>query len=165
LTGTAEVPETEDNIEGPFYKPDAPFRSVFLERGVNGTPLTLRGRVLDTRGQPLKGALLDIWHANAAGAYDNQNFALRGRIHTDELGRYELRTIKPKWYGADGDFRPAHIHVKASAPGVPLFTTQLYFKGDPYNATDPWVRPSLILSPKSASDGLQASFDFVLKTV
>jgi protocatechuate 3,4-dioxygenase beta subunit len=165
FAATAEVPETEDNIEGPFYKPGAPFRSVLLEHGTRGTPMTLRGQVLDTQGRPLKGALLDFWHANDAGVYDNQEFSLRGRIHTDEFGRYELRTIKPKWYGADGDFRPAHIHVKAGAPGGPVLTTQLYFKGDPYNAIDPWVRPSLILSPESAADGLRAHFDFVLKTL
>lgn len=162
---TAEAPETEDNIEGPFYKPGAPFRSVLLERGMQGTPLTLSGQVLDTHGHPLKGALLDFWHANDTGVYDNKEFNLRGRIHTDELGRYQLRTIKPKWYGADGDFRPAHIHVKASASKGSVLTTQLYFKDDPYNAVDPWVRPSLILTPQNVADGLQARFDFVLNAV
>src|SRR5258706_13670020 len=59
LAATEESPETENNWEGPFYKPGAPVRSVLLERGMAGTPLTVSGRVLDTRGRPIKGALLD----------------------------------------------------------------------------------------------------------
>jgi hypothetical protein len=64
LAATEDSPETENNWEGPFYKPGAPLRSVLLERGMAGTPLTVNGRVLYTRGRPLKGALLDVWHAD-----------------------------------------------------------------------------------------------------
>lgn len=163
LAATAEVLETEDNMEGPFYKPGAPIRSVLLESGMKGTPLTITGRVLDTHGRPLRGALLDIWHADATGAYDNQGYHLRGRLHTDENGRYLLRTVKPAAYGAPTDKRPAHIHVKASFERGPILTTQLYFKGDPWNRQDPGVRPSLIMSPHREADGLKAQFDFVIK--
>ena len=163
LAATEESPETENNWEGPFYKPGAPVRSVFLEKGMAGTPLTLTGRVLDRRGRPLRGALLDVWHADHSGAYDNQGFTLRGKLHTDDEGRYTLRTIKPLCYGPPGDMRPAHIHVKASFEKSPILTTQLYFKGDPWNALDPGVRPSLILSPHKEADGLAAMFDFVIK--
>ena len=163
LAATAEAPETEDNMEGPFYKPGAPLRSVLIEPGMAGTPLTLTGRVLDVHGRPLKGALLDFWHADAAGAYDITGFRLRGRIHTNDEGQYTLRTIKPLHYGTPGDMRPAHIHVKAGAGNAPVLTTQLYFKGDPWNKHDSAVRPSLIMSPRRESDGLAARFDFVLK--
>jgi protocatechuate 3,4-dioxygenase beta subunit len=128
-----------------------------------GTPLIVTGRVLDTSGRPLKGALLDIWQADHTGAYDNTGFRLRGRIYSGDDGRYSLRTIKPLQYGSANDMRPAHIHVKASVENSPILTTQLYFKGDPWNRHDPDVRPTLIMSPRQVSDGLAAQFDFVLK--
>jgi len=163
LASTEEVAETEDNMEGPFYKPDAPIRSVLLERGMPGIPLTVSGRVLDTHGRPLKEAVLDIWHADHAGAYDNMGFRLRGKLLTDEDGRYLLRTIKPASYGVPGDRRPAHIHVKVSSGTPRVLTTQLYFKGDPWNRYDAAVRPALIMVPRRDADGLTAQFDFVLK--
>ena len=163
LAATEESPETENNWEGPFYKPGAPLRSVLLEKGMAGTPLTVTGRVLDTHGRALKGALLDIWHADHTGTYDNKGFTLRGKLYTDDEGRYTLRTIKPLYYGDANDKRPSHIHVKASFEKSPILTTQLYFKGDPWNAHDPGVRPSLIMSPRTETDGLLAKFDFVIK--
>lgn len=163
LIATPDVPETEDNIEGPFYKPGAPERSVLVEPGMRGTRLTVSGRVLSTRGAPLEGALLDVWHANAEGRYDNEGFTLRGRLSTDRSGYYRIQTILPRYYRAGKTTRPAHIHVKVSAPGFPLLTTQLYFKGDPYNSIDRYVRPSLMLNPTDARDGKAARFDFVLR--
>lgn len=163
LAATEESPETEDNWEGPFYKPGAPLRSMLLEKGMGGTPLTVTGRVLDTRGRPLKGAVLDIWHADHTGNYDNKGFTLRGKLHTDDEGRYTLRTIKPAGYGPETEQRPAHIHVKASSGTSPILTTQLYFQGDPWNRLDPAVRPSLIMAARREADGLVAKFDFVLK--
>lgn len=163
LAATEAVPETENNWEGPFYKAGAPVRSVLLEPGMAGTPLTLAGRVLDVHGQPLRGALLDLWHADNTGDYDNKGFRLRGKLATDEQGRYTLRTIKPAPYGEPNDKRPAHIHVKASVGNGPVLTTQLYFKGDPWIRQDPGVRPSLVLAPRRAADGLAAQFDFVIK--
>ena len=99
LAATEESVETENNWEGPFYKPGAPVRSGLLEPGMAGTPLTVTGRVLDTNGRPLKGALLDIWQADHTGVYDNTGFRLRGRLYTGDDGRYTLRTIKPLHYG------------------------------------------------------------------
>jgi len=162
LAATEESVETENNWEGPFYKPNAPVRSALIEPGMAGTPLTVTGRVLDTNGRPLKGALLDIWQADHTGVYDNAGFRLRGRLYTGDDGRYTLRTIKPLHYGGVNDMRPAHIHVKASVENSPILTTQLYFKGDPWNHHDPDVRPTLIMSPRQTSDGLAAQFDFVL---
>src|SRR5690242_8895452 len=74
LAATAESPETENNWQGPFYKPGAPVRSVLLEKGMAGTPLTVTGRVFDTHARPLKGALLDVWQADHTGSYDNTGF-------------------------------------------------------------------------------------------
>jgi protocatechuate 3,4-dioxygenase beta subunit len=163
LAATEESPETENNWEGPFYKPGAPVRSVLLEKSMAGTPLTVTGRILDTQGRPLKGALLDIWQADHKGSYDNTGFLLRGKLYADDEGRYTLRTVKPLYYGEPGDMRPAHIHVKASFGKSPILTTQLYFKGDPWIHNDAGVRPSLIMSPRRESEGLVARFDFVIK--
>ncbi len=163
LAATPEVAETENNWEGPYYKAGAPMRSVLLEPGMAGTPLTVAGRVTDVRGQPLKGALLDFWHADHTGNYDNTGFRLRGKLLTDEQGRYTLRTIQPVAYGEPKDKRPAHIHVKASLGSGPVLTTQLYFQGDPWNRHDPGVRPSLVMAPRKGPDGLAAQFDFVIR--
>ena len=163
LAATEESPETENNWQGPFYKPGAPVRSVLLEKGMAGTPLTVTGHVYDTHGRPLKGALLDVWQADHRGSYDNTGFLLRGKLYTDDEGRYTLRTVKPLYYGDPGDKRPAHIHVKASFGKSPILTTELYFKGDPWIHRDAGVRPSLIMSPRRESEGLVAKFDFVIK--
>ena len=163
LAATEESPETENNWQGPFYKPGAPVRSVLLEKGMAGTPLTVTGRVFDTHGRPLKGALLDVWQADHTGSYDNTGFLLRGKLYTDDEGRYTLRTVKPLYYGEPGDMRPAHIHVKASFEKSPVLTTELYFKGDPWIHRDAGARPSLIMSPRRESEGLVAKFNFVIK--
>jgi protocatechuate 3,4-dioxygenase beta subunit len=163
LAATLELPETEDNIEGPYYKAGAPERADLIARGMRGVPLLLEGRVLSTHGTPLRGAILDFWQANAEGEYDNQGFTLRGRFETSRDGGYRLRTIVPRYYKAGNTIRPSHIHVKVSAPGSPLLTTQLYFRGAPYNYDDPEVRPALMLDPHAAAAGKQARFDFVLR--
>jgi protocatechuate 3,4-dioxygenase beta subunit len=153
---------TEPNIEGPFYRSGAPERADLTEPGLEGTRLTVRGRVYSTSCAPLAGALLDVWQATVAGDYP-RGWVLRGRLWTDASGCYELRTIVPGRYLNGPTYRPAHIHVKASAPGHNLITTQLYFAGDPYNASDPFIRPSLIMTLADAGEGERAAiFDFVL---
>ena len=162
---TAACAETEDNTEGPFYKPGAPERSNLLEPGMPGTRLTVSGRVLSVNCEPLAGALFDVWQADDSGKYDNAGFTLRGRFFADKSGFYHFDTILPKHYPVGGSrmFRPAHIHLKVSAPGFPLLTTQLYFPNDPYNAVDPYFRRSLVITPKDAGGGKVARFNFVLK--
>lgn len=166
LSGTPEFLETEDNQEGPFYKAGAPKRWSLAGNGVPGTPFELTGRVFSTRGAPLAGAELDIWQANDSGDYDNSGFTLRGIVTADENGVYKLRTILPRHYKTGPNtYRPAHLHFKLRAPGCKELTTQLYFKGDPYNYVDGSVRPSLILRPKDMGAAKTANFQFVLKAV
>ena len=164
LEATEECTETEDNIEGPFYKPGAPERSTLVEDGIAGTRLTVSGRILGTNCVPLAGALLDVWQADDNGQYDNAGFKLRGRFHADSSGNYRLHTIVPRHYRVSrSSYRPSHIHVKVSATGVPLLTTQIYFRGDPYNATDSAFRQSLAVTPVDASGGKAVTFNFVLR--
>jgi protocatechuate 3,4-dioxygenase beta subunit len=150
---------TESTTAGPFYKPGAPFRSMLIEGGVQGTPFLLSGRVLDPAGAVLKNAVVDLWHADSTGAYDSQGFRLRGRVRTDAEGRYSFRTIKPKFYSG----RPAHFHFKVYGDDITELTTQLFFKGDALLGNDRIARSSLVLAPKDQDAGLAASFDFVVR--
>ena len=163
LDATPQCEESEDNIEGPFYKEQAPVKSDLTEEGMPGTRLTLSGSVLGMTCAPLAGALIDVWQANDDGAYDAAGFTLRGTLNADAEGKYTLKTIIPGHYLNGAQYRPAHIHVKVSAPGYVLLTTQLYFNGDPYNEGDAFIKDSLIMTLSDALDGAKtAAFDFVL---
>jgi len=158
------LPLTEANIEGPFYRKDAPFRSTLAE-GLKGTPLSIGGRVLSPDGTPLRDAVVDVWHASPEGEYDNKgpNFFLRGRIRTDQHGIYQYHTLMPGQYDLGDAKRPAHVHYKVSADGHVALTTQLYFKGDPWIDRDPFVRKSLVITTwKRCSATVRGSFDIVL---
>lgn len=147
---------TEDNILGPFYRQGAPYRAKITPPLEPGTVLLIRGRVwgFDSK-RPLAGAVLDIWQANASGRYDNDDprnppaegvFRNRARLITDENGFYEFETIHPAPYqiGAN-DWRPSHIHYLVRQPGYQALVTQLYFRGDPHNRTDQFIKESLII--------------------
>jgi protocatechuate 3,4-dioxygenase beta subunit len=160
----AECGQTEDNIEGPYYKAGAPERQLW-QSGMEGTKLTVTGTVMNTRCEPIRHALLDAWQCDAAGVYDNTGYTLRGKIQTDAKGKYELLTILPPPYKVAADrYRPAHIHLKLSAPGSKILTTQLYFDGDKWNAVDKAYRKSLTIRPGDGKNGTKkASYDFHLK--
>ena len=112
--------------------------------------------------EPIAGAELDVWHADARGGYDLDGFYFRGVLVTDDRGRYELRTIVPGRYLNGDRYRPAHVHVKLRAAGHRTLTTQLYFAGDPYNDGDPFIVESLIMQSKQIGGTRRAAFDFVL---
>jgi protocatechuate 3,4-dioxygenase beta subunit len=173
VTGpTPECAETEDNIEGPYYRPGAPMRADLTDPGMSGTRLTIHGRVLGPDcTTPLAGALLDVWQANADGHYDNDGsmrltadrYLLRGKLTTDASGAFSIQTIVPGRYLNGPQYRPAHVHVKLSAPGHRALTTQLYFPDDPYNDVDPFIHRSLIMNVTPTPQGARdAHFDFVL---
>lgn len=157
--------DTDDNIEGPFFKPSSPERTNLVEPGITGTMLLLTGRVFfEGCAAPLSNALLDFWQANDAGAYDDVK--LRGHQYAGADGSYTLSTIIPGHYLNGAQYRPSHIHVKVggAAAGAQLLTTQLYFEGDPYNAIDPFIKPSLIMKVATLADGSRrAKFDFVIR--
>jgi protocatechuate 3,4-dioxygenase beta subunit len=152
---------TPGQEEGPYFKPSSPERTSLIDDSTPGTRLLLSGHVLDPSGQPVAGALLDFWQANANGAYDNSGYQLRGHQFTDASGAYTLQTVVPGLYPG----RTRHIHVKVQAPDGPLLTTQLYFPDEPRNATDRIFSPALVLPIQTADDGSQrALFDFVVQT-
>jgi catechol 1,2-dioxygenase len=147
---------TPRTIEGPLYVAGAPESTGFarLDDGSEsdkGEVLFMQGTVYDTRGKPLKNARVEVWHANLMGNYSffdksQPTFNLRRTIITNELGRYQFRSIVPRGYGCPPDGttqalltklgrhgqRPAHIHFFVSAPGHRRLTTQINIDGDAY---------------------------------
>lgn len=175
---------TEAEIIGPFYRFGAPFRSRLAEANEPGERLVLTGTVLsgDCR-TPLPGALIELWQADHAGVYDTSkpgnftevtSFHLRGMLYANERGQYEVETIMPGRYPVPpnlpglekyaGLTRPAHIHFRVlESLHVPV-TTQVYFKGDPFIANDPFAsrKPSLAIDLKQDGTRWRGVFDIVL---
>ena len=143
---------------GDHYKANAPLRATLPDAAAAGTRIVLTGRVLDHNCRGMLGALLDFWHADDGGGYDDRGFALRGRQTTDTQGRYRLETIVP----GVGAGHARTIHVKIAAQGGRVMTTRLYFPNDPTNADDPAFRAELLMRIDRDRDGVFASYDFVL---
>ena len=146
----------------------------------------VEGRITSTDGKPLAGKV-ELWHADADGFYSQfapglPQWNLRGSFSTGRDGNFEITTMRPAPYQIPTDgscgklisaagwhaWRPAHLHVKVSAPGHELLTAQLYFPGDPHNEDDiaTAVKPELMLDPQSRRDGTATvAYDFVLDPV
>ena len=152
--------ETISQTAGPFYTPNTPERTNLVEEGITGTPLLVTGQVLTTDCQPIAGALLDFWHADDAGEYDNEGYRLRGHQFADEQGNYRLETILPGLYPG----RTRHIHVKVQGKNTSLLTTQMYFPGESDNGGDGIFDPSLLMNVEDGDNGKVASFNFVLES-
>jgi protocatechuate 3,4-dioxygenase beta subunit len=150
---------TPAQTEGPYYTPNTPGRTSFLEPDLPGTKLIVTGFVLSTGCQPVAQALVDFWHCDDAGVYDNVGYRLRGHQFTDDQGRYYLETILPGVYPG----RTRHIHVKVQAPNQPILTTQMYFPNEPGNDTDGIFSPELLMDVQDVADGKAAAFNFVLE--
>lgn len=114
-----------------------------------GEAIEVSGRVLNEHGRPQGDVLVEIWNANTHGRYTHAedradlpldpHFLGVGRLRTDVEGRYRFRTILPGAYLARPDigrWRPRHIHLSLLG-GPARLVTQMYFPGDPHNATDP----------------------------
>ncbi|MGQ0750724.1 MAG: dioxygenase family protein, partial [Betaproteobacteria bacterium] len=103
-------------------------------------------------------ALLDFWHCDETGEYDNKGFRYRGHLFADAQGRYSLVTIVPGEYPG----RTRHIHVKVQAPGSRVLTTQLYFPDEPRNRSDGIYRPELTMQMAGNGRQRDARFDFIV---
>src|ERR1700688_2961746 len=106
---TTELTLTPTQIEGPYYKVGSPHRASLLEKGITGTRLVIQGRVLNTVGKPIPGAVLDFWQSDDVGNYDMVGDLLRGHVFTDQSGKYSVETIMPACYEPR---QARHIHVK-----------------------------------------------------
>lgn len=159
---------TPSTLPGPFYRADAPDLPLGanLCRNGDGQPLAVTGRVTSLSGQPVAGALVEVWHANTAGRYENQDpdnqpeHNLRGRFTTDADGAFHFRTIRPGGYSLPDDGpvgqlarklglsldRPAHVHFAVTAPGHRRLVTAIFDGSDPAIGRDALfaVKPDLI---------------------
>lgn len=151
---------TPAQTEGPYYTPNTPERVSFLEPDITGTKMIVTGYVLATDCQPVAQALLDFWHCDDAGVYDNDGYKLRGHFFSDEAGRFQLETIMPGLYPG----RTRHFHVKVQAPNQPVLTTQLYFPNEADNGSDGIFQPALLMDVQDGADGSKIGlFNFVLQ--
>ena len=153
---------TEDNIEGPFFTAGAPERLVLVRSDDAGERLAMSGSVRGDDCAILAGAIIEVWQADAKGNYDNDGYHFRGKLRTDRDGTWNLATIVPGRYLNGSTYRPAHIHIKIAQAGYQPLTTQLYFPDDPFNAADPFIKPSLVMPIVQSKAGKRGSFDFVL---
>jgi len=171
---------SESTVLGPFHVADAPE----LPMGANicldskGEDMFIQGRILDTDGNPIADAVLDVWQANDEGFYDVQqkgiqpDFNLRGVFRTGPDGRYWFRAVKPKYYPIPDDgpvgqllgalgrhpYRPAHLHYIIKADGFETLTTHIFDPDDPYINSDAvfGVKESLLAEFRKAADPVRA---------
>lgn len=178
---------TPRQSEGPFYPLTLPtdddsdlVRVTGADAAALGQVTHVRGRVLDTAGQPVAGALVEIWQCDAHGRYlhpgdrgrrqRDPGFQGYGRALTGGDGAYAFRTIRPVPYPG----RTPHIHFKLSRDGRELLTTQMYVAGEPLNerdgllarVRDPAERQRLLVDLRPAdsveTDALAGVFDIVV---
>ena len=154
------TPGTRGQTAGPFYTPGTPRRANLREPDTTGEPLVFEGLVLTPDCWPVGGAVVDIWHCDEHGRYDNDGFRYRGHQFTDAAGAFRFETIRPTRYRG----RTAHIHVRVQGEASRLLTTQVYFSDlETSNARDFIFRDELVMRLERASDGeWRGRFDFVL---
>ncbi|MBC7934191.1 MAG: hypothetical protein H7Y86_02360 [Rhizobacter sp.] len=165
---------TTTDILGPFYRPNAPWRTNLNPADFYGEELHLSGKVIKEDGKtPMKDCLIEVWQCKNDGAYDNisEMYLYRGRQKTNKEGAYHFITTIPVPEPVDEKstvFRPAHIHMRISAEGQQDLITQIYFHGDPNLATDPSTKTGLainrILTIKKVNDKKsEIRFDVILR--
>jgi hydroxyquinol 1,2-dioxygenase len=177
---------TEATVFGPFHVAGAPHYELGedVANGAIGEPCEVRGMVRGTRGEPVPGAVIEVWQADAQGKYDVQREGLkrhqaRGVLEAGPDGEYRFRTILAQAYpipddGPVGDmlratgrhpWRPAHLHFMITAPGYETLITHVFRNGDPYLDSDAvfGVRESLVADWAKQPDGSwRVEYDFVL---
>jgi protocatechuate 3,4-dioxygenase, beta subunit len=144
-----ELTRTPKQTEGPFYPDKLPLDTdndlLIINDSITpsvGEVTHLTGRLLDSKGDPIRNAVIEIWQCDNSGAYlhskdtnhakQDKNFQGFGRFTTGSTGEYYFRTIKPVPYPG----RAPHIHIKVRKSGKELLTSQFYIKGHPGNDKD-----------------------------
>ena len=129
------------------------------EPDTKGEPLAFEGLVLAHDCRPLAGAVIDIWHCDELGHYDNRGFRYRGHQFTDTAGAFRFETIRPGHYPG----RTPHIHMKVQGEGTPVLTTQVFFPDLRDENYGDWIfRDDLVMHLDRAGSGWRGRFDFVL---
>ncbi|MGE0800497.1 MAG: intradiol ring-cleavage dioxygenase [Lautropia sp.] len=180
---------TEATVFGPFHVPGAPRfeNGSDIANGAPGIACRVTGRVVDLGGEPIAGAEIDVWQADADGRYDVQYpdaerhgaHRARGRLRSGADGRFGFTSIVAEAYPIPHDgpvgrlleclgrhpWRPAHLHFMISAPGFRTLVTHVFRDGDRYLDSDAvfGVRQTLIAEWQRQDDGSYAlDFEFVL---
>lgn len=158
---------TQDTVLGPFFvegSPEVPLGGD-VAAGASGQPCWIEGRVTTVDGEPVCGARIEVWEADAAGFYDVQHVGGgtygRAHLHSDDEGRYAFWAVRPVPYSIPhdgpvgdllaaagrGSMRPAHIHFMVRAPGCATLVTHVFAAGDPHLADDAvfGVKDSLVV--------------------
>jgi protocatechuate 3,4-dioxygenase beta subunit len=158
LALAARCQETPKQDEGPFYlngydrtRRVPHYNDLTVAPAATGLPdgqiIHVAGRVTDEECRPIKGAMVEVWQANARGRYRHvtdpnpapldPNFLGFGEAITDEDGMYSFKTIKPGAYPVPGGWiRPPHIHFKVYGGVFHMMVTQMYFAGEEHNRDD-----------------------------
>jgi hydroxyquinol 1,2-dioxygenase len=156
--GNAGHTDTDANLLGPFWRmqsPATPNGASIVRSPTPGPAIFVDAWFRDTKGNPIEGAEVDIWHSSPEGFYENQDpvqadMNLRGKFFTDKDGHISFRSVRPAGYpipvdGPTGDLlraqgrhnmRPAHLHFLASKDGFKTLVSQLYTPDDPNIDTD-----------------------------
>ncbi|MCP5390858.1 MAG: hydroxyquinol 1,2-dioxygenase [Sphingomonadaceae bacterium] len=171
---------TETTVFGPFFVENAPevTSGADISGRLDGKPLLIEGAIRDEAGNPVAGAVVDIWHADEDGFYDVQleggEAGGRGRVLTDETGSFHLSSIVPSPYPIPDDgpvgqmlgvqgrhpYRPAHVHFMVRADGFRRLVTHLFIEGSDYldsdvvfGVKDSLIKPIEWIEPGSGSTG------------
>jgi len=119
---------------GPFYKRRAPGSNALREPGDPGMPLVVSGKVLNTRGEAVPAATIEIWQTDHLGLYDLAGYRYRAKLEANADGKYDFSSVMPGHYPARAC---QHVHYLVTAPGHKALITQLYFATDPVFEGDP----------------------------
>ena len=125
---------TPPNEIGPFYKKRAPETAMLRAPHDVGMPLLVSGQILNTRGDKLTNAVVEIWQTDHLGHYDLDGYRYRAKLPADSSGGYKFESVVPGHYP---DRVCQHIHYLVTAPGHKPLVTQLYFATDPVFEGDP----------------------------
>ena len=150
--------QTSASLLGPFWRMNSPRVAnggSILRSDTPGEPLLMTGRVINTTGEPVAGAEVDIWQSSPAGFYENEDDSqadmnLRGKFTTDEKGQFAFRSVLPAGYpipttGVVGQlldvqdrhpYRPAHVHALIYKEGYKTIFAQVYVPHDPHIDSD-----------------------------
>lgn len=182
--------ETESTVLGPFHAPAPDIKlGDNIATDVKGEICLVNGTVKDSKGNIIPNAMIDVWQSGPDGLYDVQKeknvVDLRGKMKTNENGKYFFKTVKPQFYPVPTDgpvgeilkllgrhpFRPAHIHFMVKAKGFVDLTTHVFIDGDPYLESDTVfaVKESLIRKLSDTKDPIdnkpckELTFNIVLE--
>lgn len=154
----APAAATASQLAGPFVRDDLPWRRDLRADGERTPVLRLQGQLRDRDCQPLRDAVISLWHADPEGRYDLRGGRYYGRQRSAD-GRFSFLSTLPGTYPG----RVRHLHVQiAGTDGRLRLTTQLYFPEEPGNARDGLFQPALLMHTAATATGLLAVYDFVV---